>query len=69
MIEESKGELIAIALRARESNQEKSKEMITKMNKKRLRSITLQKAIEKSPILLLQDWKINNFTASKSFHS
>ena len=41
----------------RESHQERSKELIPKRMQKGLRVITLQGAIEKSPILLSQYWK------------
>ena len=39
---------------------EKSKEIIPKINQRQLRAITLQGAIEKSPLLLSQYLKMNN---------
>ena len=41
----------------RESHQKRSKELIPKRMQRGLRVITLQGAIEKSPILLSQYWK------------
>ena len=53
--------VIAIVGRAitleRERHKKRSKELITKRMQKGLRVITLQGAIEKSPILLSQYWK------------
>ena len=39
----------------------RSKELIQEMKQRRLRVMSLQGAIEKSPILLLQYWKIDLF--------
>ena len=59
---------IAIAIVGRAIIKEKAikkrvKELIPKMKKKRLRGIHLQRAIEKSAILLSQYWKINSLGA------